>query len=310
MLEAVELIRKYGERAVVGGLSIRLRPGEIVGLLGPNGAGKSTTVSMLCALVAPSGGRLRLDGHDVDSTRPAGQAALKARIGLVPQDLAIFEDLSARHNLELFGALYGLQGPLLGERVAAALELVGLSDRARDRPATFSGGMKRRLNIACALVHDPDILLFDEPTVGVDPQSRNAIFDNLEELKRRGKALLYTTHYMEEAERLCDHVVIVDQGRTLAADALDALLRRLPARCAVEIGLDAAPDLAALRALPGVQTADPLPDGVRVALVSLDGTAAVLAALAAQGRSVQRLQSAQATLEDVFLALTGRQLRD
>ena len=313
MLEAVELVRKYGERAVVGGLSIRLRPGEIVGLLGPNGAGKSTTVSMLCALVAPSGGRLRLDGHDVDSTRPAGQAALKARIGLVPQDLAIFEDLSARHNLELFGALYGLQGPLLGERVAAALDLVGLSDRARDRPATFSGGMKRRLNIACALVHDPDILLFDEPTVGVDPQSRNAIFDNLEALRQRGKALLYTTHYMEEAERLCDRVVIMDHGVVVAEGTVSALVRELPSRGSVEIGLDGAVEpalLTALAALPGVNLAEAMPGGLRLGLVDLASVGAPLAWLAAQGRAVRSLHSQSAGLEAVFLALTGRQLRD
>ena len=313
MLEAQDLKKAYGGRQVVDGLSLQLMPGQVLGLLGPNGAGKSTTVSMLCGLVAPDHGRLLLDGQALDLKQPADERRLKARIGVVPQDLALYEDLAARRNLELFGALYGLTGRDLAHRVDAALDLVGLADRAKDLPGIFSGGMKRRLNIACALVHDPDILLFDEPTVGVDPQSRNAIFDNLEELKRRGKALLYTTHYMEEAERLCDHVVIVDQGRTLAADTLEVLLRRLPARCAVEIGLDAPAaevDFAALRALPGVQAADPLPDGVRVAMASLDRTAAVLSALAAQGRSVQRLQSAQATLEDVFLALTGRQLRD
>lgn len=223
MLEAQELHKTYGDRAVVSDMSIRLLPGQIVGLLGPNGAGKSTTVSMLSALVAPTRGGLRLDGQAVDTASADGQAVLKRRLGLVPQDLAIYEDLSATHNLRLFGALYGLGGATLDARVAAALELVGLADRARDKPATFSGGMKRRLNIACALVHDPDILLFDEPTVGVDPQSRNAIFDNLESLRRAGKALLYTTHYMEEAERLCDRVLIMDQGRILADDTVPGL---------------------------------------------------------------------------------------
>jgi len=221
-------------------------------LLGPNGAGKSTTVSMLCGLTAPDRGTVTIGGSPVgDGASPA-----KRRIGLVPQDISLYEDLSAIGNLELFGALYGLEGPLLRERSHAALGLVGLAERARDKPATFSGGMKRRLNIACALVHDPDVLLLDEPTAGVDPQSRNAIFDNLEALRARGKALLYTTHYMEEAERLCDRIVIVDHGKVVASDRKDALLDLLP---------------------PGKRT-----------------------------KTVVR----EASLEDVFLHLTGRELRD
>jgi ABC-2 type transport system ATP-binding protein len=230
MLEAHDLIKSYGPRTVVSGVTLTVRPGETVGLLGPNGAGKTTTVSMLCGLTTPDRGRVLIDGGQMSG----GNAPLKRRIGLVPQELSLFEDLSARMNLELFGALYGVSGALLGERVAAALELVGLADRARDKPASFSGGMKRRLNIACALVHDPDILLFDEPTVGVDPQSRNAIFDNLETLKRRGKALLYTTHYMEEAERLCDRIVIMDHGRIVASDTLEGLYRITSGRTNLE----------------------------------------------------------------------------
>jgi ABC-2 type transport system ATP-binding protein len=168
----------------------------------------------------------------------------------VPQELSIYENLGTEANLVLFGALYGLSGALLAERVAAALALVGLADRAKDKPSTFSGGMKRRLNIAAALVHDPDILIFDEPTVGVDPQSRNAIFDNLEELRRRGKALLYTTHYMEEAERLCDRIVIVDHGKVVASDTLAGIERLLPATQVLEIEVDGLVDLGALRRCP------------------------------------------------------------
>jgi ABC-2 type transport system ATP-binding protein len=168
----------------------------------------------------------------------------------VPQELSIYENLGTEANLVLFGALYGLSGALLAERVAAALALVGLADRAKDKPSTFSGGMKRRLNIAAALVHDPDVLIFDEPTVGVDPQSRNAIFDNLEELRRRGKALLYTTHYMEEAERLCDRIVIVDHGKVVASDTLAGIERLLPATQVLEIEVDGRVDLGALRLLP------------------------------------------------------------
>ena len=251
MLHARDLWKAYGSRTAVAGVSLDVAAGEIVGLLGPNGAGKSTTVSMLCGLTPPDRGAVTLSGLPV-----AGEASpAKRRIGLVPQDIALYEDLSAVGNLELFGALYGVKEGL-ADRARAALELVGLADRAKALPQSFSGGMKRRLNIACALVHDPDVLLLDEPTVGVDPQSRNAIFDNLETLRSRGKALLYTTHYMEEAERLCDRVVIVDHGKVAASDRKEALLALLP---------------------PGKRT-----------------------------RTVVR----DASLEDVFLHLTGRDLRD
>ena len=252
MLQAKDLWKSYGDKAAVAGVSLEVNAGEIVGLLGPNGAGKSATVAMLCGLTAPDRGAVTLDGAPMgDEACPA-----KRRIGLVPQDISLYEDLTALGNLELFGALYGVKGPVLRERSQAALALVGLADRANAKPSTFSGGMKRRLNIACALVHDPDVLLLDEPTVGVDPQSRNAIFDNLESLRARGKALLYTTHYMEEAERLCDRVVIVDHGKVAASDRKERLLDLLP---------------------PGKRT-----------------------------RTVVR----EASLEDVFLHLTGRDLRD
>jgi ABC-2 type transport system ATP-binding protein len=194
----------------------------MVGLLGPNGAGKTTTVSMIAGLVTPERGEVLVAGRRLErDTDPA-----KRRIGLVPQDLALYDELSARDNLRFFGALYGLSGKSLDAAMGAALELVGLADRARDAVKVFSGGMKRRLNLAAGTLHDPDILLLDEPTVGVDPQSRNAIFDNLEELKRRGKALLYTTHYMEEAERLADRIVVVDHGSVIANDTLADLRAR------------------------------------------------------------------------------------
>jgi ABC-2 type transport system ATP-binding protein len=221
MLEATDLWKKYGEVQAVSGISLKVQPGQIVGLLGPNGAGKSTTVSMIAGLTAPDRGRVLVDGMPLTET--ANDA--KRKVGLVPQEIALYEELGAETNLRLMGALYGIDGKLLDERVSAALALVGLSDRARDKPSRFSGGMKRRLNIACALIHDPDVLLLDEPTVGVDPQSRNAIFENLETLRDRGKALVYTTHYMEEAERLCDPIVIVDHGKVIASDTRENLLK-------------------------------------------------------------------------------------
>ena len=225
MLDVRGLRKAYGSLVAVHDVSLTLRAGEIVGLLGPNGAGKTTTVSMVAGLVTPTAGQVLIGGEPLaGDTDPA-----KRRIGLVPQDLALYDELTALQNLRFFGALYDLDAATLARNISSALDLVGLADRARHRVGTFSGGMKRRLNLAASLLHDPDILLLDEPTVGVDPQSRNAIFDNLETLRARGKALLYTTHYMEEVERLADRVVIVDHGRVVASDTLDGLQQHAPA---------------------------------------------------------------------------------
>lgn len=219
MLLVEGLVKRYGERVAVKGISFRIRQGECVGLLGPNGAGKTSTLAMIAGIAKPDGGSLRFE----DAPPGVDLIAQKRRVGLVPQDLALFDELSAWANLQLFGGLYGLDGETLRAKADEALRLVGLADRRRERVKNFSGGMKRRLNIAGALLHDPDLMLLDEPTVGVDPQSRNAIFSNLEQLKARGKTLLYTTHYMEEAERLCDRVLIMDHGKVLADDATAAL---------------------------------------------------------------------------------------
>jgi ABC-2 type transport system ATP-binding protein len=219
VLEAAHLKKAFGRVVAVDDVSFAVEAGRLVAVLGPNGAGKTTTVSMIAGLIAPDSGEIRIDGRGISGdTDPA-----KRRIGLVPQDLALYDELSARSNLRFFGALYNLAGESLHSAIRSALELVGLAERERDLVKTFSGGMKRRLNLAAGLLHDPDILLLDEPTVGVDPQSRNAIFDNLELLKSRGKALLYTTHYMEEAERLADRIVVIDHGRIIADDTLAGL---------------------------------------------------------------------------------------
>ena len=223
MLNVNNLRKSFGTLVAVSDVSFSLAGGQILGLLGPNGAGKTTTVSMIAGLLTPDRGEVLIAGHQLaGDTDPA-----KRRIGLVPQDLALYDELSARDNLRFFGALYTLTGRALDEAIARALTLVGLADRARDAVKTFSGGMKRRLNLAAGLLHDPDILLLDEPTVGVDPQSRNAIFENLETLKAQGKALLYTTHYMEEVERLADRIVIVDHGAVVADDTLAGLQSRV-----------------------------------------------------------------------------------
>jgi len=228
MLEVRNVRKTFGPLVAVDDVSFTVEVGKLTGLLGPNGAGKTTTVSMIAGLAQPERGSVLVGGRAVGGdTNP-----IKKKIGLVPQDLALYDELSARDNLRFFGALYDLSGAALDTAMSSALALVGLADRVRDKVKTFSGGMKRRLNLAAGLLHDPDILLLDEPTVGVDPQSRNAIFENLEELKRRGKALLYTTHYMEEAERLADRIVVIDRGRVIANDTLSGLRGLAPAGAA------------------------------------------------------------------------------
>jgi ABC-2 type transport system ATP-binding protein len=223
MLDIRHLRKSFGSLVAVDDVSFGVERGQLVGLLGPNGAGKTTTVSMIAGLVTPDTGEVLVGG-----SRLAGDTdPKKRRIGLVPQELALYDELPARANLRFFGALYGLSGAALDQAIGSALELVGLADRINDRVSTYSGGMKRRLNLAAGLLHDPDILLLDEPTVGVDPQSRNAIFENLELLKSRGKALLYTTHYMEEVERLADRIVVMDHGRVIADDTLAGLQSRV-----------------------------------------------------------------------------------
>ena len=311
MLEARGLVKRYGAVRAVDGVSFKVGPGESVGLLGPNGAGKTTTLSLVVGLLQPDAGEVLLDGRALrGDTDP-----LKRTLGFVPQELALYEELSASANLRLFGALQGVQGRALETAVGEALALVGLSDRAGDRAGHFSGGMKRRLNLAAALLHGPRVLLLDEPTVGVDPQSRNAIFDNLEALRARGIALVYTTHYMEEVERLCDRVIIIDRGQVVADDTLRGLHRRQAGACEMTLELETPAQgawLEALRALPGVQRAELKKDTLlQVTLQDLgSGAPAVLAWMQAQGPRYTHLVTQRPNLESLFLGLTGRSLRD
>jgi ABC-2 type transport system ATP-binding protein len=311
VLSISHLKKRFGNRFAVDDVSFEVRAGETLGLLGPNGAGKTTTLSMMGGLMQPDSGSVSFGGELLHQDADG----LKKRVGLVPQDLALYEELSAWSNLELFGGLYGLSGRTLAERAAAALNLVGLSSRRADRVKQFSGGMKRRLNIAGALLHDPELILLDEPTVGVDPQSRNAIFENLEALKARGKTLVYTTHYMEEAERLCDRIVIIDHGRVIANDTVRGLYRLLPASRSVELLFDtaAADDalLAALASLPGISGIARSDAGIRIETDDFAaGLPRALDLIAARGVRVASVQTARTTLEDVFIALTGHALRD
>src|SRR4051794_899774 len=310
MLEVRGLHKRYGDLVAVHEVSFTAHPGEMVGLLGPNGAGKTTTVSMIAGLLPPDRGEVRIEGAVVrGETDP-----VKRRMGLVPQDLALHDEISAQENLSLFGALYGMSGGALRSAIARALEIAGLTDRAGDTVRNFSGGMKRRLNLPAALLHDPQILLLDEPTVGVDPQSRNAIFSNLEDLKAQGKTLVYTTHYMEEAERLCDRIIIVDHGNVIANDTLDAVRRLVPGLNVIELEIEnaGAGDWAAdLRQVDGVDAA--VCDG-RVLRVTvrelLDVSPRVLIWLREHGYRCSHIASQRADLESVFLTLTGRSVRN
>jgi ABC-2 type transport system ATP-binding protein len=310
MLEVDALKKSYGALVAVNGVSLHAAAGETIGLLGPNGAGKTTTVSMIAGLVRPDSGSVRIEGRTLaGDTDPK-----KRRIGLVPQDLALFDELTAQANLELFAALYDLDGAAAKRAIGEALELVGLADRANDRVKNYSGGMKRRLNLAAALLHNPQILLLDEPTVGVDPQSRNAIFDNLEVLKQRGKTLVYTTHYMEEAERLCDRVIIIDHGKVVADDTLQGLYRLLPVTNLLAVELDEGQNglrLNELQALPGVRSAKLEAGTLRVGVEDLaTETPRILQWLVERGHLYHHVASERADLETVFLTLTGRSLRD
>jgi ABC-2 type transport system ATP-binding protein len=313
MLEVRALRKAFGHVVAVDGVSFRVGLGKSIGLLGPNGAGKTTTVSIICGLLRPDAGEVLIDGRPLrGDTDPS-----KRKIGLVTQELALFEDLSARENLHTFGAMYDLDPSVLRDAIASALELVGLADRAKDRVKTFSGGMKRRLNLAAALLHDPELLILDEPTVGVDPQSRNAIFENLESLRARGKSLLYTTHYMEEAERLCERIVVMDHGRVVADDGLRGLYRLLPASNRVEIEL-AQPSadgggawLENVRRIEGVASASVEGPNLSIDVAELSTTMPrILGWLSENGRPFVHAVTERPNLEAVFLHLTGRSLRD
>jgi ABC-2 type transport system ATP-binding protein len=309
LLSVNDLVKSYGARRAVDGVSFQVLAGQTVGLLGPNGAGKSTIVAMLCGLLRPDAGTILLGGEPVTT----GAAAVKRRIGLVPQDLALYDDLSARENLRLFGALYGLKGGELDARIDHVLGQVNLRERMRDKPATYSGGMKRRLNIAAALMHDPELLVLDEPTVGVDPQSRNAIFDTLEALQARGMALIYTSHYMEEVERLADHIVIIDHGKVLADATPAALHGRLAAQAALRVELDEPAGDALLHGLRGRDGVTSLEaDGpvLDIGLAHPDAALAVIGWLQQTGCRPVHFATARTSLEDIFLNLTGRSLRD
>ncbi len=303
------LVKSYGERRVVDDVSFHIARGETYGLLGPNGAGKTTTISMVCGLLTRDAGAVEIGGQVLDAAHPEA----KALIGLVPQDIALYPDLTARENLAFFGRLQGMRKPRLGVRIDEVLEIIGLSDRADDRIESYSGGMKRRCNIGAGLLHEPDLLILDEPTVGVDPQSRNAILESIEVLGGQGLSVLYTTHYMEEADRLCDRVGIIDEGRLIAEGTRRELIDRVGEHAHIRLsGTGALDDLAArCRAIAGVTGATTLPDGVELLVVNASqALVPVVEAADHAGVTITSVDVAEPDLETVFLQLTGKALRD
>jgi ABC-2 type transport system ATP-binding protein len=305
VVSARSVVRRFGPVTALDGVSLDIAPGEFFGLLGPNGAGKSTFMSLIAGLRPLDGGTLSVDGEGV----AAGSAAARQALGLVPQHIALYTDLSAERNLRIFGQLYGLRGSALRGRVDQALEAVQLADRRKDLVKTFSGGMQRRLNLAAALLHEPRLLLCDEPTVGVDPQSRNAIFDFLQKLNRGGMTVIYSTHYMEEATRLCSRIGIIDHGRILALGTIDELLAKLPFEEEIRFPStgETAPIAETLAAHGQVETADgihrfrPRPGYALSSFFSLTEEHALPPRL---------FTSQRPTLEALFLQLTGRTLRE
>lgn len=330
IIEVTDLVKVFGENVAVDGISFDIRAGEIFGLLGPNGAGKTTTISMISCLLSPTSGEVTVDGSSV--TRDARK--VKSSLGVVPQEIALYPTLTALENLRFWGRMYGLSGKLLEERVAEALEMAGLADRAKERVETYSGGMKRRINIAAGILHHPRVLLMDEPTVGIDPQSRNHILETVKELNRRGMTVLYTSHYMEEVEFLCDRVGIIDHGKVIAIGTIDELKRLVGDENVISVRLAELPDgaLEALRGLPDVDSVtsavspsdgdDGEPDDavaaksdktVTVEVLSKDsGTvlADVVGVLGKAGARILAVDVREPNLESVFLHLTGKSLRD
>ncbi len=308
-IQVINLHRSFGELHAVQGVSFNVESGEIFGLLGPNGAGKTTTISMLCTLLRPDEGDALIMGHSIRSD-PMGA---KSVLGVVPQEIALYEDLSARENLTFWGKMYGLRGAALRKRVDEVLALIGLSDRAGGRVGTFSGGMKRRVNIGVALLHKPQVIYMDEPTVGIDPQSRRNILDSVIALKDQGMTVLYTTHYMEEAQELCNHIGIMDHGQVIACGTHEELVQLVgqQARIDVTLNVEAGRVLEPWRAVEGVSRVSVEED--RVTVLAADSNLVLPRLFESATRLGARITSVdilEPNLEAVFLHLTGRALRD
>ncbi len=309
MIEVDGLHKSFGALVAVDDVSFSVAEGEIFGLLGPNGAGKTTTINMICGVLKPDGGRVVIEGRDIwlESKK------VKQTLGVVPQEIAVYEDLSARDNLTFWGSLYGLKGKALKVRVNEALTRVGLSDRAGDKVKNFSGGMKRRLNLCMGLLHRPRVLLLDEPTVGIDPQARLNILEVVRDVAASGTTVLYTTHYMDEAQDLCDRIAIVDHGKILTIGTLDELTRLAGEAEVLRLtGPFGDPD--ARKRLGAVEGIRVLKADDRVAVLSVDsngpGLLAVLPRILEADLGVEDVSIQRPNLQSVFISLTGKELRD
>lgn len=307
MFQVEGLVKSYGSLRAVDGVSFTVAKGEVYGLLGPNGAGKTTTMSMISGLLAPDEGRVLFDGVDL-AQEPL---KVKAKLGVVPQEAALYETLSARENLRFWGGLYGLTGAPLQAAVDRVLDLVGLKDRAKDPVKQYSGGMKRRVNLALGLVHSPRAVLMDEPTVGIDPQARLNILDAVKAVAASGTTVIYTTHYLEEVEQLCDRIAIMDHGKILAEGGLDELKSRVGGRDIVTVRgtFDGSEIKSRVEQIPDVQvtTADA---GRLVLSVGGRGSVDLLSRVLAEGLPIEGISIQPPSLNTLFLNLTGRELRD
>ena len=309
ILTVEDLWKRYAQTDAVRGLTFEISKGEFFGLLGPNGAGKSTTIGLLSGLIEPTRGHIAISGFDLFSS----PMKAKAKLGLVPQSFALYPTLCARDNLVFFGRIYGLKGKRLKERITRVLEIVQLTDRAHQTVATFSNGMKRRLNIAAGLLHEPEILVLDEPTVGIDPQSRNAILESIHSLNQSGVTVLYTTHYIEEAQRLCDRVAILDQGKIMALDTPTRLIQDL-GRGMIEIEFNAGIDdrlLDQMKHIGAIRVADDQKRRIHIETDRTDQVSReVLELMKTRDGALKSLDISEPNLETVFIRLTGRNLKD
>ena len=304
-----ELQKSFGGNHAVQGVSFDVEEGEIFSLLGPNGAGKTTTITMLSCLLRPDAGDARIMGHSIQTE----DMHVKSVLGVVPQEIALYEDLPARENLTFWGKMYGLRGSALKSRVNEVLDVIGLSDRANDRVGKYSGGMKRRVNIGVALLHKPKVIYMDEPTVGIDPQSRRNILDSVVALKDQGMTVLYTTHYMEEAQELSDHIAIMDHGKLIACGTNDELVKLVGQQTRIDLTVNVEPGKIAdaWRSISGVERVTP-EDG-QIAVLVDDSNLVLPKLFEAAAHYSARITSVdirEPNLEAVFLHLTGRALRD
>lgn len=309
LVETKNLVKRYGDVLAVDNVNLQIAEGEIFGLLGPNGAGKTTIINMLIGLTKVDGGEIVIFGKKVNGNRED----VSSHIGIVPQELAIYNDLTAAENLAFFGKLYGIKGKLLQERVTEALEFTGLSDKRKILPKKFSGGMKRRLNIACAIVHQPKLIIMDEPTVGIDPQSRNHILSSVQELHSQGSTIIYTSHYMEEVEELCTRVAIMDEGRIIAQGNKDELkeLVSFEDRIVVEVSTVNFTLVDEIKRIGGVTDCF-LAENILTIHMAKNShiIGRVVDVITGAGAEVVTLSAEKPTLESVFLTLTGKKLRD